>query len=165
MPPPPVVFHQDAPALSPSVLPRGDEWPALPARANTAHAAPALTETSTPDPSALATTESGKINSNRERPTNGQTASPSPPANQDSGVAPVASIRESDSDWNYAKLNENSPTSPANTPDLAGHIIELEEMYEVVESKIFELTRPMVLFSRIDKLELPDLDDAKTGML
>ena len=57
-----VVFHLDASAFSPSVLLRGDEWPALPARDNTAHVSPALTETATLDPAAPAAVGSGKIN-------------------------------------------------------------------------------------------------------
>ena len=59
-----VVFHQDAPTLLPGVLPRGYEWPALQTRADTAHAAPALTETPAPNPAASAAVRSGKINSN-----------------------------------------------------------------------------------------------------
>ena len=46
----PVVFHQDTPSFSPRVLPRREEWSALPARADTAHAVPALTETAASDP-------------------------------------------------------------------------------------------------------------------
>ena len=79
--PPPVVFHQDAPAFSPGVLPRGDEWPALPARADTAHTAPILTETAAPDSATPAAVKNSKRNSNLARPTDGQTASPSLPAN------------------------------------------------------------------------------------
>ena len=48
----PVVFHQDVPEFSSSVLPRGDEWPALLARANTDHVAPALTVTAALNPAA-----------------------------------------------------------------------------------------------------------------
>ena len=62
---PPVVFHQDAPELSPSFLWRRDEWPALPARTDTSHVAPALTNTSAPNPAAPAAVGIGKRNSNR----------------------------------------------------------------------------------------------------
>ena len=62
----PVVFHQDSPAFSPSVLRSGDKWPSLPARADTTHAAPALTETAPPDPAAPVAVGSGKINSNHD---------------------------------------------------------------------------------------------------
>ena len=58
----PVVFHQDAPAFSPSVLPGGDEGPALPARAVTAHTAPDITDTTAPDLATSVTVGSGKIN-------------------------------------------------------------------------------------------------------
>ena len=51
--------------------------------------------------------------------------------------------------------------SPANTPDLAGHIIELEEMHEVADGKLVELARPTVLSSRIEKLKIPELDNAE----
>ena len=51
---PPVVLNHYAPAFSPSVLPRGDKWTALPVRADTAHAAPELIETASPNPAAPA---------------------------------------------------------------------------------------------------------------
>ena len=121
-----VVFHQDAPAFSPSVLPRGDEWPALQTRANTAHTAPALTKTTAPDPAAPADVRNGKINSNCAQPTEGKTVSPSPPANQDSDVTLVESIGGSDGDSDYVESGKNSPTIPANTPDLEGYISELK---------------------------------------
>ena len=121
-----VLFHPDAPALSPSVLPRGDEWPDLPARADTAHAAPALTETAAPNPAKLAAVGSGKINSTRARPKDGQTASTSSPGDPYRDVTSVVSIGGSDNNSNYVKSAENSPTSPSNAPDLAGHISELE---------------------------------------
>ena len=35
-------------------------------------------------------------------------------------------------------------------------------MHEVEEGELVELARPTVLFSRIDELEIPELDDAKT---
>ena len=160
---PPLVFHQDAPTFSPSVLPGGDEWPALPACADTAHAYPALTETTTPNPAALEAVGSGKRNSNRARPTDGQTVSPSIPADQDIDFTSVESIGERDGDSDYVKSAENSSTSPANTLDLEGHINELEEMHEVVESELVKLTRLTVIFFCIDELELPELDDAETN--
>ena len=55
----------------------------------------------------------------------GQTASPSPPANLDSDVTSVESIGGSDGKSDYVELAENSPTSSANTVYLVGHIIEL----------------------------------------
>ena len=59
---PPVVFHQDAPVFCPNVLLRVEEWPALPARADTAHAAPSFTKTTAPDPAAPAAVGSRKRN-------------------------------------------------------------------------------------------------------
>ena len=53
---------------------------------------------------------------------------------------------------------------PANTPDLAVHISELEEMHEVVEVDIVELARPTVLFSRIDDIKIPELNNSKTNL-
>ena len=38
----------------------------------------------------------------------------------------------------------------------------MEEMHEVAESELVELTRPTMLFSCINELELPDIDDAET---
>ena len=158
---PPVIFHQDAPAFSPSVLPRGDKWPALPARADTAHAAPALTETASESAAPVAF-GSGKINSNCARRTNGQTASPSPPTDQDSDVTSVASIVESDGESDYVESAENSPMSLSNTLDLEVHIVELDEMHEVAEDYLVKLSQPMVLFSRIDDSELSELNNAET---
>ena len=160
-----VVFHLDALAFSPSVLTRGAEWPALPARADTAHAAPALTKTAAPDPATPAAVGSCKRNSNRARPTDGQTGSPSPPTDPDSDVLSVASIGGSDGDSDYVESAENSPTSPANTLDLAGHIIELEAIHEVSEGELNGIARPTVLFYHTDDLEIPELADAETDPL
>ena len=51
----------------------------------------------------------------------------------------VASIGESDGDSDYVESAENSPTSPANTPDLEGHIIELEEMQKAEKENLVKL--------------------------
>ena len=83
------------------------------------------------------------------QPTNVQTVSPSPSTNLDSDVTLLASIGESNNDSDYVELAENSPTSPANKPDLEGHISELEEMHKAVEDNLVGLTQPTVLFSRI----------------
>ena len=83
--------------------------------------------------------------------TGSQTASSIPTANLDSDVTLVASIGENDSDSDYFESAKNSPTSPANMPDLVGHI-KMEEMHEVAEGKLVELAQPTVIFSRIDKL-------------
>ena len=87
---------------------------------------PALVETAPPDPAAPVDGGSGKINPKSAQATNGQTASPIPNVNHDSYVASVASIGEIDGDSCYVELYESSPTIPANTPDLEGHISELE---------------------------------------
>ena len=135
----PVFFHQDAPAFSPSVLPRGDKWPALRARTNTAHTAPYITKTATPNTAAPAAVVSGNKNSNHARPTDGQTASPSPPVDQDSGVTLVESIGESDGDSDYVESSKTSSTRTANNPDLARYISELEEMHKVAEGELVKL--------------------------
>ena len=119
---PPVVFHQDAPELSPGVPPRGDKWSALPVRPAIAHISPFLTKTAAPKPAAPAAVGSGKRNSNRAQPTDNKTASPSQIADQDSDITLVVSIGESDGNSDYVKSEEISPTSPANTTDLAGYI-------------------------------------------
>ena len=89
-----------------------------------------------------------------------QTASPSPPDDQDSDVTSVASIGESDGDSDYVELAKNSPKIPANKPDLEGNTSELEEMHEVAEGKFVELALPTVFFFCIDELKLPELNDA-----
>ena len=77
----------------------------------------------------------------------------------------VASIGESDGDSDYVESAENSPMSPSNTPDLEGHTSELDEMYEVAESELVALTAPTVLFSCIESLELPELEDSENDLL
>ena len=52
---------------------------------------------------------------------------------------------------------------PANMPDLAGHISELEEMHKVAEGKIDAIAQPKMLFSHIDELEIPELNNADTN--
>ena len=51
---------------------------------------------------------------------------------------------------------------PANMPDLAGHISELEKMHEVAEDELDAITRPIVIFSCIDEIKLPELENSKT---
>ena len=77
----------------------------------------------------------------------------------------VESIGESDDNSYYVESAENLLTIPAITPDLTGHIRKMEEIHEVAEGKIVELARATVLFSRIDKLEIPELNDADTDPL
>ena len=112
-----VIFHQDAPAFSFRAPLRGDGCPVLPARYDTTHVAPALSETAAPDPATLKDVRSGKKHSNRTRPVDGQTTSPSPPDNQDSDSTSVASIGESDGNSNYVNFTKNAPTSSAKTLD------------------------------------------------
>ena len=137
---PPVVFHPDAPALSLRILMRGAKWPALPERADTAHVSPALIKTATPEPTTLAAVRISKINPNCAQPTDIQTASPSLPTNPDSDVTSAANFGGSDSDSDYFESAENSPTSPANTLDLAGNIRKLESTHEVLEGDINAIT-------------------------
>ena len=132
----PVIFHPDAPAFLPSILTIGTECPALLVRTETAHAAPLITKTAAPDPVPLAAGGSGKINSNRALPTDGQTVSPSLPADPDSDVTSAASFGGSDGDSDYSKLSKNSPTIPADTLDLVGKIIKVEAMHDVLEGEI-----------------------------
>ena len=160
-----VVFHQDKTAFLPRVLSRGDNWPALPAYSDTPYTEQALTETASPNPAVSAALGSSKRNSNCAQQTDFQTASPSPPVNQDSDVTLVASIEYIDGDSDSVKSAKNSPTSPANTSDLVGHISELEEIHEVAEGELIELARQLVLFSCIDEFKIPELDNAETNPL
>ena len=145
------------------VLPRGYGWPDLPARANTAHTAPALIETAATNPATPAAVGSGKINSNCAQPTDGQTASPSPPVDLDSDVTSVASIEDSDGDSDYVESAENPPISLANTLYLAGHISKLEEMNEVAKGNLAAIKQTAVLFFHINELEIIELGNAKTN--
>ena len=69
---------------------------------------------------------------------------------------------ESGSDSDYVESAENSPTSPANTLDLTGHVSKMEAIHEVLEGELDAITRPTVLFSHTNELEIPDLADAET---
>ena len=53
----------------------------------------------------------------------------------------------------YVDLDENSPTIPANTPELEGYIIFLEAMHKVFEGELNAITQPTVLFSHTDELK------------
>ena len=112
-----------------------------------------------PDPTTPAAVGSAKINPNRSQPTDGQTASPSPPTNQYSEVILAASFGGSDNDSDYVEVTKNSPTSPSDTPDLAGHIIKLEVMYEVSEGELDAIAQPTVLLSHTDDLKIPELSN------
>ena len=57
--------------------------------------------------------------------------SPSPSVDPDSDVMSVASIGGSDTNSDYVKSADKSPTRPSNTPDLVGHTRKLEAMYDV----------------------------------
>ena len=76
----------------------------------------------------------------------------------------VASIGGSDGDSDYVEAAKISPTRPANTPDLAGHSSELEEMHEVVEGELDAIAQPTVLFSHTDELKIPELANAETDL-
>ena len=74
----------------------------------------------------------------------------------------MTSTSESDVNSHYVESTKTSHKIPSNTLYLELHISDLGEMYEVAEGKFVELAQPTMLFSCIDKLELPNLDDAKT---
>ena len=59
--------------------------------------------------------------------------------------------------------DENSHTSRTSTPDLTGPISELEEMHKVAESDLVKLAIPTIIFSCIDKLRLPELNNSETN--
>ena len=94
---------------------------ALPACAETAHVAQALTNTVAPETAAPEAIGSGKINSNHTWPTEGQNALLRSPTNPDSNITSAASLGGSDSDSEYVELTGKLPTSLAITPNLAGH--------------------------------------------
>ena len=50
----------------------------------------------------------------------------------------------------------------SNTPNLEGHISELEGMHKVSEGELFKLAQPTVIFSRIDEIEIPEINNAET---
>ena len=75
----------------------------------------------------------------------------------------VASIGWSDGDSDYVELDENSPTSPANTPDLASHIRKLEAMHEVLEGELEAIAQPTMIFYHTDGIKIPELANAETN--
>ena len=68
------VFQPDIPEFSPKVLTDWEEYPTLPASAETAHASQVLTKTAAPDTATPEAVGSGKRNSNRARSTEGKEA-------------------------------------------------------------------------------------------
>ena len=100
--------------------------------------------------------------SNRAQPLYCPTVSPSSPANPENDVMLVASTEGSDGNSDYVKSAGNSPTSPSNTTDLAGHISKLEAMHEVSEGYFNAIARPTVLLSHANELKIPELADAET---
>ena len=82
----------------------------------------------------------------------GQITSPSPPNNPDSDVMSEDSFGGSDGDSKYIELAKNSSMSSANTPDLEGHISELEKFHKVLEGQISTIVQLMMILSHTDKL-------------
>ena len=76
----------------------------------------------------------------------------------------MESIGESDGNSYYVDSNENSPTSPANTPYLVVHISELKEMYEFLEGELDVIARLTVLFSRTNELKFTELANSETNL-
>ena len=92
-----------------------------------------------------------------------QIAPPSPPADHDSDVTSAAGFGGSDGDSDYVKLAENSPTSPADMPDLKGKIVKLETMHEVSEGEMNDIVQTTVILSHTNKIKIPELVNAKTN--
>ena len=92
----------------------------------------------------------------------GQTASPSPPADPDSDVILAAIFGGSDGNSDYVELSKHSPSSLANMPDLVGHTRKLEAMRNVSQREINAIARSTVLFFHTDELNIPELADAET---
>ena len=89
-------------------------------------------------------------------------ASPRPPVNPDSDAISVASCGGRDGDYGYVESTKSLPTISAITPDLVGHIIEMETMYEVLEEDINANVQPTVLFAHTNDIKISGLADAKT---
>ena len=64
----------------------------------------------------------------------------------------MASSGESGSDLYYAEVCKNLPTILANTPELEGHIQELQQMRDVAEDELDGITQPTELFIHPEKL-------------
>ena len=93
----------------------------------------------------------------------GQTASPSPPANPDSDAVLAASFGRSYVNSDYVNSAKNSPTSLSNTLDLVVHISKLEAMHEVSEGELDAIARLTVILSHTDELKILELADAETN--
>ena len=77
----------------------------------------------------------------------------------------MGSIGGSDGDSDYVESAENSLASPANTPDLAGHIRKMEEINEIAEGALDTIVRPTMFFYHTDELKITDLANAETDPL
>ena len=75
---------------------------------------------------------------------------------------PAASFVGSDGNYGYVKLEQNSPSSSANTPELTGNIRKLETMPEVSEGDTSAVVQPTALLSHTDELKIPELADIET---
>ena len=76
----------------------------------------------------------------------------------------AAILGGSDGDSYYVESAEKSPTSASNTPDLAGHISELEAMHKVSDGEIDAITEPTVILSHTYKLKMLELANVKTDL-
>ena len=130
--------------------------------AGAALAAHALTETAAPESATSTAIGRGKNNSNRERPTEGPTATPRPTADPDSDVPSAASSGESDGNSDYINSCKNLPASSVNTPEIAGHISEIEQLHEVAVVEIGEFYQLRELFTHPDEVDPTELANDET---
>ena len=124
--------------------------------------APAPIETAAPDTTTSAAVGSGKKNSNREQPTKGPASTTILAANTNSDVTSTDNSGDSTSDLDYVELCKSSPTSSASTPELEGHVHELQHMHRVATVDLEEFTQPTELFTQPNELNPTEIADGET---
>ena len=79
-----------------------------------------------------------------------------------SDVTSAAIYGQSDSNSDYVESRENLPTISANTPELAGHIHELQQIHKVAVVKLEEFSQPMKLFTQPKEVEPKEISNDET---
>ena len=86
------------------------------------------------------------------------------PYELDSDITSAVSSGESDGNSEYVDFPKTAPTSSANTLELEGHIIELQQMHEVAEENIDDINQPTELFTHTKNLNPTELANYGTTL-
>ena len=92
----------------------------------------------------------------------GPDATPIITINPDSDIMLTDCSGESDGNSDYVELRKNSPMSSDNTPELKGHIQELQQMHKVAKVELGEITQPTDIFTQPNKIDPMDITNEET---